>query len=186
MPLIGSAKPSKVVLGDGTVLADLTADTVTKKTLAEGEFAYGADGKGISGQMTDIVFPSTITAGNTPILMNAGVYKSYYSESFRASGISVTAPKTGTYRCKFVAGNAYTGTVQVQLYVNGTSKGSAHSITSSTKNAGFSDDLTLNAGDSIEIYIKPAGSSLTPQGFCGGLALCIDWYNGMYDPGIIE
>lgn len=43
---------SKVVLSDGTVIMDLTADTVTASTLLEGTTAHGKDGAPITGTCT--------------------------------------------------------------------------------------------------------------------------------------
>jgi hypothetical protein len=40
---------SKIVLGNGEVLMDLTADTVTKEKLLKGVTAHGADGERITG-----------------------------------------------------------------------------------------------------------------------------------------
>lgn len=46
------AKNSKIVLGNGEVLMDLTADTVKKDKLLQGYTAHGADGEPIIGTCT--------------------------------------------------------------------------------------------------------------------------------------
>ena len=63
---------SKVVLTDGTVLIDLTADTVDAASLAEGITAHGADGAPITGTSTynsdtseDTVTASGLLSGQT-------------------------------------------------------------------------------------------------------------------------
>lgn len=63
---------SKVVLGDGTVLIDLTADTVEASKLASGYTAHGADGELITGTNTydsdtsgDTAMVSEVLAGQT-------------------------------------------------------------------------------------------------------------------------
>lgn len=48
---------SKVELATGEVLINLTADTVTSETLAEGVTAHGADGEPIVGTMKSVVEP---------------------------------------------------------------------------------------------------------------------------------
>ncbi len=63
---------SKVVLSNGTVLMDLTADTVSAATLLEGATAHGKDGAPITGTCTydsdtseDTVAVGEILAGKT-------------------------------------------------------------------------------------------------------------------------
>lgn len=53
---------SKVVLSDGRVLIDLTADTITAADLAAGVTAHGADGAAITGTSTYDVDSSGATA----------------------------------------------------------------------------------------------------------------------------
>lgn len=53
---------SKVVLSDGTVLIDLTSDTITASDLASGVTAHGADGAPITGTNTNDSDTSDATA----------------------------------------------------------------------------------------------------------------------------
>lgn len=59
---------SKVVLSDGTVLIDLTSDTITASDLASGVTAHGADGAPITGTNTKDSDTSSDTAAVGEIL----------------------------------------------------------------------------------------------------------------------
>lgn len=175
------------MLGDGTVLSDLTEDTVTEDTLLKDVTAYNKKGAKIIGRMVDVSFPATPSAGSTPVVMNNNMYRvSKYSSTVASTGIRVTVPKTGRYTCTYIVSDGYSGTRTAQLYVNGTSQGKAHNVSSSQRSVVINDILSLSAGDVVEIYFKPAGNALVPTGSCGRLALCIDWYNGLTDPDEIS
>lgn len=60
---------SKVVLSDGTVLIDLTADTVTAATMLSGTTAHGKDGAAITGTCTYDSDTSEDTAAVSEILL---------------------------------------------------------------------------------------------------------------------
>lgn len=66
---------SKVVLGDGTVLIDLTADTVTAAKLLYGYTAHGADGDSVTGSCTFDADTSDATATASEILNTKTAYK---------------------------------------------------------------------------------------------------------------
>ena len=61
-------KNSKIVLGNGTVLMDLTADTVKDNKLLKGYTAHGADGEPITGTCTYDVDSAGATATEDEIL----------------------------------------------------------------------------------------------------------------------
>lgn len=66
---------SKIVLGEnGTVLIDLTGDTVTADKLASGYTAHGADGAPITGTSTKDVDSTDATAVATEIIANKTAY----------------------------------------------------------------------------------------------------------------
>ena len=60
---------SKIVLSDGTVLLDLTGDTVEKSKLLKGFTAHGADGEPIEGDCAFDVDSSGATAKAAEILL---------------------------------------------------------------------------------------------------------------------
>ena len=61
-------KVSKVVLGDGRVLMDLTGDTVTEDKVLNGHTFHGADGEEKTGTCTYDVDSSGATAGVAEVL----------------------------------------------------------------------------------------------------------------------
>ena len=128
--------------------------------------------------------PEVITAGDTPILADFSVNTAYSSSSLTNTGVSLTMPKAGTYRFRWMVHCEYVNlTVQSRLYKNNTAAGTAHSFkspSSSSATTGFnkmeSEDLACNAGDTITLYFKGASSGyLGNYGGCGMLVACIDW-----------
>ena len=145
---------SKVVLSNGTVLIDLTADTVTAAALLDGYTAHGKDGAAITGSCTYDSDTSNDTAAVGEVLNG---------KTFHARGTALTgtmtnngavtgtiSTKAGTYtipqgyhdgsgsvsiasteQAKIIAGNIKSG-VEI-LGVTGSYSGEA--ITAQTKNA---------------------------------------------------
>lgn len=79
---------SKVVLGDGTVLIDLTADTVDAAHLLEGYTAHGKDGAPIAGACTY----DSDTSDDTLTVAEALVGKTFHARGARYTG---TMPNNG-------------------------------------------------------------------------------------------
>ena len=93
-----------------------------------------------------------------------------------ATGISITVPKSGTYRFKFSAGRTNTsGTWTAQLYKNGSAISDATATWSSYQGT-CSKDITCNANDKIEIYAKTRGTSY--RAIISQLVACINWDTG--------
>ncbi len=155
---------SKVVLGDGTVLIDLTADTVTAATLAEGVTAHGADGEAITGTNTNDADTQDATAAVGEILAT----KTAYARGTKLTGTmpnrggvtGTIATKAGTYgiqqgyhdgsgtvgidsteQAKIIPGNIKSG-VEI-LGVEGTYTGEAISAQSKSATPSFSQQTIL-------------------------------------------
>lgn len=133
-----------------------------------------------------IPLPSTITAGDTPVVVNAsGVAGSSSSyNNLKATGLKITIPKNGNYRIKWCTSNAITSSTgtppscQSRLYKNGSAIGTAVTVnagreTVSTYNGDF------NAGDVIEVWLKNGHQSLgiatLYHGGVSNLMACINW-----------
>lgn len=120
--------------------------------------------------------PSTITAGDTPVLVSSTMAHTCTSTSMTATGISITVPKAGTYRFKFSCGRTNTsGTWTAQLYKNGSAISNATATWSSYQGT-YSGDISCAANDKIEIYVKSRGTSY--RLITGHLTACINWENG--------
>jgi hypothetical protein len=66
---------------------------------------------------------------------------------------------SGTVRVKFLMESAYDdGTAYGQIYVNNVARGTAR-YTSSESGVWFTEDITVIAGDTVEIWMKSTGSS---------------------------
>lgn len=123
-----------------------------------------------------ITIPSTITAGNTPVLVSSTMAHTCTSTSMTATGISVTVPRAGTYRFKFSCARTNTsGTWTAQLYKNGSAISNATATWSSYQGT-YSGDISCSANDKIEIYVKSRGTSY--RLITGHLTACINWDTG--------
>ena len=145
---------SKVVLSNGTVLMDLTSDTVTASDLLEGVTAHGKDGAPITGTCTydadtsdDTAAVGEILSGKTAhargtLLTGTMTNVGAVSGTISTKAGQYTVPQSyhdgsgkvqisSTEQAKIIAGNIKSG-VQI-LGVTGTYSG--ESITSQSKNA---------------------------------------------------
>lgn len=128
--------------------------------------------------------PSTITAGDTPVMASWTTSKVTNSSNETDTGVSLTIKKTGTYRFKILAsssGSSYSSSSYptVYLYKNGSSVGNA-SINTSSALSLPSFDVDCKSGDVIKVYAKGSGSSWSSAAaLVYGLVACINWDNGM-------
>lgn len=114
---------SKVVL-NGTVLVDLTTDTVTEETLLPGIVATGNDGQKVNGDMasatavisgTNIVTPDVSVSSTNVSLstsINNGIYITSVAEASASASVSATTGNAGYAASSTVLG---TGTVNSTL-----------------------------------------------------------------------
>ena len=145
---------SKVVLSNGTVLMDLTSDTVTASTLLSGATAHGKDGAPITGTCTydadtseDTAAVGEILAGKTAhargtLLTGTMTNNGAVSGTISTKAGQYTVPQgyhdgsgkvqiSSTEQAKIIAGNIKSGVVL--LGVTGTYSG--ESISAQSKNA---------------------------------------------------
>lgn len=121
--------------------------------------------------------PSTIVAGDTPVLSSSKLAYTCNSTSMTATGISVSITKAGTYRFKFSCGRTSTsGTWTTQLYKNGSAVSGA-TVTWSSYQGTCTADIACSAGDTIEIYARSRSTSY--RNIVGQLVACIDWDTGL-------
>lgn len=123
--------------------------------------------------------PSVITAGDTPVMTYDFAYE-MPSTSWRSTGASLTIPKTGTYRFKWILSGNRDGLGvnkygKTKLYVNGTARGSEHSIEGTPLHF-ESEDLSLSAGDVVTLWAQTQSTNY--PGRCGMLVACINGDNG--------
>lgn len=141
-------------------------------------------GSSSGGSTTGSGLPSTITAGDTPVMASWTTSKVTNSSNETDTGVSLTIKKTGTYRFKILAsssGSSYSGSSYptVYLYKNGSSVGNA-SINTSSALSLPSFDVDCKSGDVIKVYAKGSGSSWSSAAaLVYGLVACINWDNGM-------
>ena len=161
------AIPSSYIQPSGT-LNITTNGTHDVKNYASAQVSITSSG--------GITIPSTITAGDTPVLSSSTMAHTCTSTNMTATGISVTVPRAGTYRFKFSCGRTNTsGTWTAQLYKNGSAISGATATWSSYQGT-YTGDISCAANDKIEIYVKSRGSSyrlITSQ-----LVACINWDTG--------
>lgn len=121
--------------------------------------------------------PAEIVAGDTPVMMDGRVVTAT-SSSWAETAMTITIPKAGTYRFKWIMGDSYSGhTRATRLYKNGVAAGTEHS----GNNHGdvyCTDDIECAAGDVMTMYIKGYRNYGNYYGTAGNLVACIDWDNG--------
>jgi hypothetical protein len=110
------AKNSKIVLGNGEVLMDLTADTVREDKLLKGYTAHGADGEPITGTCTFDADTQDANAADSEILSG----KTAYVKGTKKTGImknnGAVTGKISTKDGKYSIPQGYhdgSGTVQI-------------------------------------------------------------------------
>ncbi len=125
--------------------------------------------------------PTTITAGDTPMIVNNSTVSADRATAEESTGLTISITKAGTYRIKAAVTNPYSASTAfsykalARVYVNGTAKGTLQTISAYTTII-LSEDLSLSAGDTVEIYASSAGASAKVSVSC--LQACIDWNNG--------
>ena len=140
---------------------DLTtvADAIRSKGGTSASLAFPT---GFSTAIGNIkTLPATITAGNTPVAMTASVVRTATS-SLTASSLTITVPKAGTWRIKWMAVRTNTSssyTWGTQAYKGSTAIGSLNTTWTNSYNQANSVDVACNKNDTITIYTQGRGGS---------------------------
>lgn len=122
--------------------------------------------------------PSVIAAGDTPVLMSSKlIARATSSSSLANTGISITVPKSGTYRFKWGISEQNEETIYTRLYKNGSAVGSQHSV-GALRDLDISEDIACEAGDTVVIYLRGQDYLGEVYGACSALIACINWNNG--------
>lgn len=125
--------------------------------------------------------PSSITAGDTPVIANNSTVSVDRATAEASTGLTLSITKAGTYRIKASVANPYSASTSfsykafARIYVNGTARGTSHTIAAYTTVI-ISEDLSLNAGDTVEVYASSANTTYKVSVSC--LQACINWDNG--------
>lgn len=154
---------NKVLYGTN-VLVDLTTDTVTSDTLLKGYTAHDKSGNQITGTLEQ----SLGSSKNVQFYKGIGYAR---STSYKVTDVTITVEKTGTYNISWIGFRQNTrGTSGSQLYINGSSYGSANtSFASSYSQSNTLSNVSLNEGDVIEVRARSISTSYYM--FVGGLIL---------------
>lgn len=155
--------------GGGGTSADMYAQKTEPSSAVNGDLWVDTSDEGGSFP------PSTITAGDTPVMCNPTFAKSSSSSALANTGISLTIPKAGTYRFKWYLAGGSGYTVYSRLYKNGTAVGTQKSTTNEAMCP--TEDLSCSAGDVIAIWTRGYSYGGT-WGSSGMLVACIDGDNG--------
>lgn len=170
----------KYLSGTQTIKGD---SNLVASNIKSGVSIFGVSGTytgSNSGSSSGSGLPSTITAGDTPVIAN-WTGKTITATTATDTEISITIKKAGTYRFKIpavVKSSFSSGSPTVYLYKNGTSAEST-TITSSTVEC-VSFDVQCAVGDVISVYAQAVGSNYSATTVTVlGLIACINWTNGL-------
>ena len=152
---------SKVVLGDGTVIVDLTADTVDAAHLLKNYTAHGKDGSPITGSCEY----DSDTSDDTLAVDEALVGKTFHARGTAYTGTMANngavagtiSTKAGTYT---VPQGYHDGSGSVQISSTEQAKIIAGNIKSGVQILGVTGTYS---GDSISAQAKSATPTLTAQ-----------------------
>lgn len=124
-----------------------------------------------------IDFPDTIVAGDTPVIMSSTYSVMCTSSSLKATGMTITVPKDGTYRFRWymakLTDSGLSGTYASRLYKNGVAQGSSQSVSGDWGYKSCYVDVACAAGDKVEIYGQCRNVNYPLA--VGNLVACIDW-----------
>lgn len=169
---------SELVSGSETKTANGTYDVTNLAQLV-------VDVSGGGGGLPDV-----ITAGDQPVLICAEAFVGTNTSKLSATGISLTVPRSGTYRFKWCTDNnisSSTGTpptVYSRLYRKKSGEQDYAPVGSQISvNGGHTQisslDLNCDAGDTVQIYLQAASQSVVvatlKHGAVSNLVACIDW-----------
>lgn len=141
--------------GGGTAsFTDVTDTTATASDVASGKYFYTADGTRTQGT-------SSGGGGSSKNIQAYRGYDTVQATSYTATDVTLVVAKTGTYNVSWMGyRNTTSGTNGSQLYVNGSSRGSAQ--TSFVNSYGQSVSLTnqsFNQGDVLVVRARSRSTS---------------------------
>ncbi len=146
---------NKIQLADGTVLLDLSADTVTSAAdIVAGKYGHTAAGTRVLGTA------QTGGGGGKNVQGYLG-YQSISASSYTATNVKLTVAKTGTYRVSWAGWrNTNGGTSGSQLYINGSAYDSANTTFTNTYGQSVTlTDVSLTAGQEIVVRARARSTS---------------------------
>lgn len=157
----------KVTIGAVTAAID--------SNIQAGNIKNGVSILGVAGNYTGGGAVLTPTAGDYPVVENAGIGR-IAATSLTTTGISITIPVAGTYRLKWVAFRSSTsGTNSSRLYRKRSNTTSAIGTEITTWTNSYYQantlDIACNAGDEIIVYARSRGTSYYVC--AGALSACV-------------
>ena len=154
-------------------LSQVTVSAVTSAIDADivaGNIKSGVNILGVTGTYTGGGTTLVPTAGDYPVVSNGGLGGG--GSNLTSTGISVTIPVSGTYRfkwCAFRRNNSTSYTWSSRLYRtrsgSTTAIGTENSTWTSTYIQSNSQDIAVNAGDVITVYVRGRSSSYSWGGY---------------------
>lgn len=129
--------------------------------------------------------PTTIIAGDTPVILKQGLFRSVSNRAYEEmTDSAITIPRAGTYRIKFSCVNLHStifdSVAYAQIWVNHAARedGVTFNVTkrADTDVFVYSEDISLSYGDVVTIALQSADTSYSVS--CMSVAACIYWDNG--------
>lgn len=141
----------------GTVLIDLTADTVDAAHLAQGYIAHNKAGNLITGTMSG-------GGGGSTVYFDDSVGRVSNMTTMTSTGVEVTITEAGTYTFTWYAYASASSTTsyQTRLYNGTEALGTAHTVSIYSSAAGMTkctETLEITANSTITVYASSATGS---------------------------
>lgn len=141
--------------GGGTAtFTDVSDTTAAAADVASGKYFYTANGTRTQGTASG-------GGGSTKNVQAHRGYATVTSTSYTATNVTLTVAKTGTYNVSWMGyRNTNSGTSGSQLYVNGTSRGSAQTTFVNTYGQSVSlTNQSFNQGDVLVVRARARSTS---------------------------
>jgi len=157
--------------------ADQTANEILNALKTVDSDTSGLNANTLQGKVANDFMESSIIPGEFSVFEDSGIEVIKITSYTKSIGVIVGM--SGTYRVKMWVrlNNNSTGTAYARIYVNGVAEGTERSVTAlpgASDNTLFTEDIILNAGDEVQVYMKVSGTQTYDRVYLDNFELCVE------------